>query len=915
MTTARASRAAAAGIFLLSFSVFVPGAKGSARKLGTVSDSGFGLDNSTSTWLIQATTSATTQASIQVTCPHLDKQPGNVCHTDGDAVDTYKYLVQVPFAPENATITFQGLQGVNVEDGTQFGIRACPAGNGRTSMQTSRAFCTPVVIAANPPITPASALTVDETLSPDGSTYTMVFGPDAASPGTSNFPNGGLTFFIIEVLPSGTTPTLPTVTVTGGAGLSLSAEWPGLYAPTGVGSDTSLLPTTLTFGSQTAGTTSPMQLMTLTNGGLSPLTVSSIAVSGDFAQVNTCLGAGPLAAGASCTLGVTFTPQVQGWRSGSLTIVDNAPSGTQSISLSGTGDGGSPLTFPCSTFTTNPACTNLPFGSWPVSTPAFSASASISQSVTVTNSSATNSVTITGLVFSNNPSTGLPDFILDPADTCTANSASGANVLAALANCNLIVDTQPNTLGPIIGTLTLTDQVQGTATPETHVFVLTLAGSSPVVSFDYPGSGPTLQFSNEDVGTPSPTPQTFPLNAGGNLIGMVSPAGFSHSACASSSCYVNMNFDPVFAGEQSGSLLVTSAVGNGAMEVAVSGIGNGPGVSLSTSGLAFGNQGAGTTSAAQAITVTNSGLSSLDISAISPTGAFAVDSATTTCSTSVALSAGATCKVGVKFHPTTTGPASGTLTLADNASPSSQTAVLAGTGVPGSAVLSPVSVGFLGQTLGVASAAKTVTLTAGNGNIVLTSIAASGDFIQTNNCPLSPMSLNSGTSCTINVTLKPLAMGPRKGLLVITDNAGNSPQKVFLTGVGAALSISPGSLAFPNEPVGTASAAQVIALANKAATPINLWQTAIGGPNAGDFLKTTNCSGTLAAGASCTVSVTFKPTAAGARKATVWVSNDGGGSPQSATLSGTGLAAAVRSPFAFARNLEAPRKSQPAAQR
>jgi hypothetical protein len=92
---------------------------------------------------------------------------------------------------------------------------------------------------------------------------------------------------------------------------------------------------TLTFGNQLQGTTSPPQLISISNVGDSSLAVSSILISGDFAQTNTCTGA--LAPGAKCTISVTFTPSTAGTIVGSLTLTDNAIGTPQTVSLTGTG--------------------------------------------------------------------------------------------------------------------------------------------------------------------------------------------------------------------------------------------------------------------------------------------------------------------------------------------------------------------------------------------------------------------------------------------------------------------------------------------------------------------------------------------------------------------------------------------------
>ncbi len=105
-------------------------------------------------------------------------------------------------------------------------------------------------------------------------------------------------------------------------------------APAGV----SLTPTAgLTFAAIGVGLTSPAQAMTLTNNGGGTLTISSVNVGGDFHVASTTCGA-TLSPSAACTLLIVFTPTIGGARSGALTLIDNAPSGTQTVALSGAGE-------------------------------------------------------------------------------------------------------------------------------------------------------------------------------------------------------------------------------------------------------------------------------------------------------------------------------------------------------------------------------------------------------------------------------------------------------------------------------------------------------------------------------------------------------------------------------------------------
>src|SRR5207249_1982468 len=162
-----------------------------------------------------------------------------------------------------------------------------------------------------------------------------------------------------------------------------------------------------------------------------------------------------------------------------------------------------------------------------------------------------------------------------------------------------------------------------------------------------------------------------------------------------------------------------------------------------------------------------------------------------------------------------------------------------------------------------------------------------GDFSRSTNCGTS---LAVGASCTINVKFAPKASGARHAVLSITDNAAGSPQKVPLSGIGTTAKLSPTSLSFGTVAIGTTSPAKTVTLTNVGTTTLTITGIAITGTNAGDFAQTHTCGTSLAAGASCSISVAFKPTASGTRTAAVSVSDSAAGSPQTVALSGTGVA-------------------------
>ena len=207
-----------------------------------------------------------------------------------------------------------------------------------------------------------------------------------------------------------------------------------------------------------------------------------------------------------------------------------------------------------------------------------------------------------------------------------------------------------------------------------------------------------------------------------------------------------------------------------------------PVASLSPTSLTFASQSVGTTSAAQTVTLSNTGTATLTISSIVASGDFAE---TDNCGGS--LASGGNCSISVTFTPTASGTRTGSSSVTDNASGSPQTVGLTGTGAAPTttASLSPTSLTFASQTVGTTSAAQTVTLSnTGTATLAISSIVASGDFAQTNNCGGS---LAVGGNCAINVTFSPTASGTRTGSLRATDNTSGSPQTVSLTGAGSSI--------------------------------------------------------------------------------------------------------------------------------
>ncbi|PYU31261.1 MAG: hypothetical protein DMG28_15825 [Acidobacteria bacterium] len=532
----------------------------------------------------------------------------------------------------------------------------------------------------------------------------------------------------------------------------------GILAPVITLSSTSLI-----FGSRLIGTTSPSQTSTLTNSGTAVLNIASIAASGDFAQANNC--GSSVAAGASCTISVTFNPTTAGFRTGGVAITSDARGSVPVITL--TGIGFAPGISLSSTI--------LIFADQ------FVGTTSVPQTVALNNGSGT-SLAIRSIVASG-------DFA--QTNTCGSGVASGSG-------CTISVTFTPTARGTRTGAITITDS--GSGSPRT--ITLSGTGAAPVVTLIPPSLSLT---GNQTVGTtslPLPVTLTNSGNAALTITSIVASLNFfqtsncGNSLAAGTSCNISVTFTPTMPGLLTGTISITDNAADSPQKISLTGnaVDTGPAVKLSTLSLTFASQPLGTVSAAQTATLTNTGNAALTITSIVASGDF-IPATGTICANGGSVAASASCTINASFAPTAIGARAGAITITDNAGGSPHVINLIGTGTPsGPAVsLSSTSLEFGGQPVGTTSVAKVVTLTnSGNAALTITRFESSGDYAPTNTCGTS---VAVGASCTITVTFTPTVTGPRKGAITTTDSAPGSPRTIALSGTGTDFSIAapPGS--------------------------------------------------------------------------------------------------------------------------
>jgi len=481
--------------------------------------------------------------------------------------------------------------------------------------------------------------------------------------------------------------------------------------------------------------------------------------------------------------------------------------------------------------------------------------------------------------------------------------------------CSFEVTFAPSTVGPEKAFLTFTDD--GPASPQ--VLEVVGIGNGPLAV----PSPASLSFGTQPAGTMSASQVAGLTNLGNQnlnilgtgqggtgvsqfkIVGPSCPGGIDSMLAPGSSCTFTVTFLPTAVGQFQAEIDVFDDSGNvqGTEQVIpLTGTGTAPApiVNLLPAQLAFGTQAAGTVSAAQTVALTNAGSAALTVSGIGFTGndaasfGIVVAGANPCPVAGGTLAIGASCTIGVDFAPQSGGTKSSNLSFADNAPGSPQTVPVKGDAIAPAIQISPGSLSFAVETVGMTSAAQTVTLSnTGDGPLAITNISLAGaspaDFKQINNCPPS---LGNGNPCSLSVTFTPTAPGNRSASINIVDNAPGSPHAVPLTGVGALPSVlvAPTTIDFAAQLVGTSSSPVNITVKNAGTGLLVISKISFTGANAAEFTETNDtCSVTINPNDLCTIPVVFDPATIGSKTAVLMLADNAPGSPQSVALSGTAI--------------------------
>ncbi|TMF56696.1 MAG: choice-of-anchor D domain-containing protein, partial [Chloroflexi bacterium] len=612
---------------------------------------------------------------------------------------------------------------------------------------------------------------------------------------------------------------------------------------------------------------SPPQSVTVTSTGNGLLVMGAVDLGDDrnnfyMDQAKNSCARARLEPGISCSFDVAFQPRDPGGHTGTVVIPNDAVGGPQQVTLKGEATSALVTLSPPGVVITQPANA--------ASTPAV---------VTLTN----NGDGPLHLISIALDQTTSPDF---------SQSNNCPSVMAAHSSCQITITLSQ--IGPLdkaarTGTLVVKDDAAGNVTGGGTSQSVPLTGSlaQAVASFNRQA----LTFT-QNIGTASGA-QTIILRNNGlaplHLSGIHEDGDFAQTnncpavLAPGASCAISVIFEPSYLGERDGYIVVASDSVDSPQRIPVTGIATMALVQLTPSRLSF-SQNVGATTVQQTATLTNRGDGPLTIAGIVATGDF---KAIPHCPPQ--LLPGQSCSIGVTFTPQAAGVRNGSLLVTNDANAlagSQESMRLTGVGYQPVAGLS-TTVLSPGANLGGSATTQRVTVTnTGNGALTIRAIgiggAAAGDYSQTNTCLRT---IQPGDFCSITVTFTPHGYGLRSATLTLYDDGPGGSQSVALRGTGTAARplLSSGFLNFGGDRVGNPSAPQSAVLFNAGNGPLSITSISLTG---GDFVMVNNCGRTLAAGASCTITVRFLPQAPGARSGVVTITDSVG--TQRITLSGVG---------------------------
>jgi len=617
-------------------------------------------------------------------------------------------------------------------------------------------------------------------------------------------------------------------------------------------------PSTVSFGQVAPGTRSTVPVV-ITNGRSWDVVLYALQTMGAGFSTGGATFPMRLGAGQSVTLNVTFAPQSAGTTRGSLFL---AGAGLV-IPLVGAGTATGQLII---------GAAPMNFGNVPVGTTG-------TQPITL--SAANASVTIFSAAISNSqfavPGVSFP-MTIGAGQGVSFNvtfrpqsSGAASGSLSFVSNAPPPGGNGPNSSVPLFGT-GVTQGALG-ANPASLAFSSVQAGASKSLIQTLTNSGgSSLTISDATASGP-----------GFSLSGLPLPLTLATGQSTS----FTVVFSPSASGVANGNVNITSTASDSSLSIPLSGTGMTQGaLAANPVTLAFSNVQVGNNASLPA-TLTNTGGTSLTISAATAGGpGFSLSGLPLP----LTLNAGQSTSFTVLFSPSASGAANGNVNITSTGSDSSLSIPLSGTGAaPGALAANPTTLGFSSVQVGN-SANLSITLTnTGGSTIALSQANLSPASFSISGLTL-PLNLTANQSVTFTATYTPTGAGAAIGSLSVTSNASNSTLNIGMSGTGTTpgqLSLSTTSLGFGNVAVGSNSSLNGSLTASGASVTV----TSASLSNSEFVLSGISLPATLAAGQSAPFTVTFTPQSSGATSGSLQFSSSASNSPAVESMIGTGTAA------------------------
>lgn len=588
-------------------------------------------------------------------------------------------------------------------------------------------------------------------------------------------------------------------------------------------------------------------IFALRNVSSSPLTINSIVPSSNFTMGGNC--GSSLAPGTGCTLILEGAADHRS--TGTVTITTNATTKPETFTLSKSPTGDASV---------GPLVSAFPTSLWFDSQ--YIGTTGPSQTLTLQNAG-TQAATITGITVGQpfNQTNNCPT-VLNPSSSCTISVTYTAATYYDYNSISIGIDQHT----PI------------------NVSVYGYGVYSAITL-----STTSIQFGNQfvrapgvarivNVVNPTPVPSTAPRISASS--GFAQTNTCSGVLAPNASCRVSVRFVPSGSQNASGTLTATSYGPSGSQTVSLLATGIAVGdlelfpVALNFTGYVGAKQN-GT------VTVTNNSQSAVPITGIQTGAPF---SQTNTCPSS--LGPAGTCQVTVTWDPKQPGSSNATLQVSYTGNGSPQRIGLAGAAQT-VAQFYPTSMQFGSQPVNTSSPGTYVGIdNYGNTTVTLGTVTVQGGAfsIVSNSCGTK---LLAYSACSVEIVFTPASTGPQMGSLSVTLNSSTAPITASLQGTGISSgvgSLSPVSIDFGSQTMGTHSSPKTVTLSNTGSGPLGITGISV---SPGFFSQQNNCGSSLAAGANCTIAIRFSPNLKGMLVGSLTVQNNGADGPQTATLSGT----------------------------